>query len=324
MLLSIIVPVHNRPDLIQRCLDTVIPEIIPGMVEVIVVDDQSDTETKQFLQGYGNSIKIIETKQREGVPGPCRNLGVSVATGDYIWCVDYDDIILKGAGEIAVNLIQQNYNFDIIYLGQLSATQMTEWGGFTKPEQKQFCEDWQIPESVEGKFVEGFTSNDLYWYCCPWMFFYRRSIFEKQQFHSYAAEDLEFFIKALGSGYSVVNGKSCLYRKIARPDSLFYNLSIEKAFKGVTIFLDTVAEILSKFNLDEFTKHKLLYALVGGPVLDFLNNPNLSDPDAILEYVNKNVDDIQFSKSAKKILITYFIGEVIRQNFLDRITTEGA
>ena len=317
MLLSIVIPVHNRPDLIQRCLDTVIPEIIPDMIEVIVVDDQSDTETKQLLQGYGNSIKIIETKRREGVPGPCRNLGVSVATGDYIWCVDYDDIILKGAGEIAVNLIQQNYNFDIIYLGQVSVTQMTEWGGFTKPEQKQFCEDWQIPESIEGKFVEGFVGNSVYWYCCPWMFFYKRSIFDKQKFHAYAAEDLEFFVKALGSGYSIVNGKSCLYRKIARPDSLFHNLSLEKAFKGVTVFLNTVADILLKCDLDEFTRHKLLYSLVAGPVIDFINTPNLGNPDAILEYINDHVDDIQISKSAKKVLISYFVGEAIRQNFLE-------
>lgn len=316
MLLSIVIPVHNNPELIQRCLESVMPEIVSNFVEVIVVNDQSDEETVQVLKQCSDSIKVVNTKQREGVPGPCRNLGASAATGDYIWCIDYDDVILHGAIQIALDLIQKYQTYDIIYLGQLSYQDQTFFGTYTEAVTNKFDEAWQIPTTVEAKFTEGFfTNGPVRWYCCPWMFFYRRSIFEKQQFTKYAAEDLEFFIRAIGSGFSICNVRSCLYRKLNRPDSLFYNLNLEQAFGGVVSLLNTTAEVLNPLNLDYYTKQRLLFTIVSGPVLDFINSPNLSDPDKIQEYVMDHLDDIRVTDTTKAALINFFLGMIIRGAF---------
>lgn len=85
---SIIVPVHGRAQLTQRCLDTVLAEL-PADVELLVVDDASPDETPELLAGYGDLIKSVRLEENAGFARAC-NEGATLARGELLVFLNND------------------------------------------------------------------------------------------------------------------------------------------------------------------------------------------------------------------------------------------
>ena len=88
MKVSVIVPVYNAEDYIEKCLDSLINQSLKD-IEIIVVDDGSTDDTYKVVSKYKEKIKLI--KQKNGGVASARNKGLSVAEGEYIAFVDSDD-----------------------------------------------------------------------------------------------------------------------------------------------------------------------------------------------------------------------------------------
>ena len=89
-LLSIIIPHHNIPTLLQRCLDS-IPD--DRNIQVIVVDDNSDPDIVDFEHFPGEDRKNVEvylTQEGKGA-GYARNVGLQHAKGEWLLFADADD-----------------------------------------------------------------------------------------------------------------------------------------------------------------------------------------------------------------------------------------
>lgn len=87
---SIIIPHHNIPDLLERCLAS-IP--VREDLEVIVVDDNSDPAIVNFDNFPGHDrkdVKLIFSKEGKGA-GAARNKGIEAATGKWFLFADADD-----------------------------------------------------------------------------------------------------------------------------------------------------------------------------------------------------------------------------------------
>lgn len=89
---SIIIPHKNSPALLQRCLDS-----IPNRedVQVIVVDDNSDSEKVDFTKFPGLNrphTEVYFTKEGKGA-GYARNVGLKYAKGKWLLFVDADDFL---------------------------------------------------------------------------------------------------------------------------------------------------------------------------------------------------------------------------------------
>lgn len=89
---SVVVPVYNVEDYIERCLLSIVNQTLDEM-EVIVVNDGSKDgsleKIKDICALYPDKIKLID-KVNEGV-SIARNTGIKEATGEYIGFVDSDD-----------------------------------------------------------------------------------------------------------------------------------------------------------------------------------------------------------------------------------------
>ena len=144
MKLSIIIPCYNVQNSISLLLNSIFVQIKNRDVEVICVNDGSADQTLDVLSNIRKSnqdLHIID--QENGGPALARNAGLDMATGEYVWFVDGDDIIDKNAidillheiknkptdiicfnykevdvsGNIIQNRYQQNYDYSCTYNG---------------------------------------------------------------------------------------------------------------------------------------------------------------------------------------------------------------
>jgi len=87
MNISVVIPTHNRYELLKRALSSVFAQIHTP-IEVIVIDDGSYDETQQIIQDFPN-IKYFY-QENAGVSS-ARNLGVEKSTCEWIAFLDSDD-----------------------------------------------------------------------------------------------------------------------------------------------------------------------------------------------------------------------------------------
>lgn len=94
-LFSVIVPVYNCQNVLDRCLDSITSQIETN-IEVIVVDDGSVDNSWQKMKQYADKDKRIKIFRQEnkGVSA-ARNYALDKAKGDYITFVDADDYLEK-------------------------------------------------------------------------------------------------------------------------------------------------------------------------------------------------------------------------------------
>ena len=91
LLISVIVPVYNGQDYLEKCIDSIEDQTY-GNLEIIIVNDGSTDGTGEIcnkLQAEDDRIRVI-TMQDEGVSA-ARNAGIDAARGEMLTFVDADD-----------------------------------------------------------------------------------------------------------------------------------------------------------------------------------------------------------------------------------------
>ena len=89
MRVSAIVPAYNRAGLLEETLRSLMAQRMPPH-EVIVVDDGSDENIAGVAARFCGKVRYVRTANG-GAPA-ARNLGASLATGDWLWFCDSDDL----------------------------------------------------------------------------------------------------------------------------------------------------------------------------------------------------------------------------------------
>jgi len=89
---SVIVPVYGVEKYIQKCLDSLVNQTLED-IEIIVINDGTKDNSQIIIDDFKKEYpkKIISIiKENEG-QAIARNIGTSMATGEYIMYVDSDD-----------------------------------------------------------------------------------------------------------------------------------------------------------------------------------------------------------------------------------------
>lgn len=89
--ISIVIPVYNVYEYLDRCLASVAAQTFEGF-EAIVVDDGSPDNSRQVYEAYAARDPRFRCVRKENGGVSCaRNTGLSMATGDYVLFIDSDD-----------------------------------------------------------------------------------------------------------------------------------------------------------------------------------------------------------------------------------------
>ncbi len=91
--ISIIVPIYNVENYLSRCLESIINQTYKNL-EIILINDGSTDSSSEICNKYSiidSRIKVIHKKNAGA--SVARNLGIKIATGDYIAFIDSDDYV---------------------------------------------------------------------------------------------------------------------------------------------------------------------------------------------------------------------------------------
>lgn len=94
--ISVIIPTHNRNELLKRSIDSVISQTYP-VHEIIIVDDAKNKETEKLVRSYREKYTLLKYLYNYDGRGASssRNYGVERSVGDYVAFLDDDDIWLS-------------------------------------------------------------------------------------------------------------------------------------------------------------------------------------------------------------------------------------
>lgn len=121
--LSVIIVNYNGLTFLEECFNSLEDNLIGISYEIIVVDNDSQDESCNFIKNHFPKVKLIESNQNLGF-GKANNLGVKNAIGETILLLNNDTIILNNLtpaietlyskteiGIVAINMLDANKKF---------------------------------------------------------------------------------------------------------------------------------------------------------------------------------------------------------------------
>lgn len=115
-MISVIIPVYNSAPYLRKCLDGVLKQTYKDL-EIICVDDGSTDNSVEILKQVAEEDSRVKYLLQENAgAAAARNMGLTIARGDYIAFVDSDDIVEPEMYEVLLNLASE-YAADISHCG---------------------------------------------------------------------------------------------------------------------------------------------------------------------------------------------------------------
>ncbi len=166
--MSVIIPVYNMEDSLDRCVESVVGQDCEGM-EIILVDDGSADSSPALCDKWAErDERVVVVHKANGGLSDARNRGLDAASGRFVTFVDADDFVAEGTYAGAVDAMGEGC--DIVEF----------------PIMRFYGSDRQSVLSFDG---ETFTNMADYWlrgkayahsYMCNKIF--RRRLFESEKF----------------------------------------------------------------------------------------------------------------------------------------------
>jgi len=113
---SIIMPVYNSEKYLKEAISSVLNQSYSNF-ELIIVDDGSTDNSLNIAREFAEQDKkvtVITLKEHKGV-AVARNEGLKRARGEFITCMDSDDIMLLNAIKTRVEFLNSHLEVDLVF-----------------------------------------------------------------------------------------------------------------------------------------------------------------------------------------------------------------
>lgn len=114
--IALVIPVYNEAPFLKRCLDSVVAQTKP-FAEVIVVDDGSTDGSSAICDEYSDKFLVVHIEN--GGVSVARNMGMSLATTEYVTFLDSDDELLPEAHQRMQYALEAHAGADILQFNHL-------------------------------------------------------------------------------------------------------------------------------------------------------------------------------------------------------------
>jgi glycosyltransferase involved in cell wall biosynthesis len=168
--ISIIVPVYNVEQYVERCIESILVQTFQNF-ELILIDDGSTDGSGEICDAYSlKDTRIIVIHKINGGQSSARNEGLEIARGGYVGFVDADDYLAPGMFKTLYDLVVK-YNADISECGFISVFQ----------DREIVCDYGSGIEFGEGDYLLGkFLGSDIFY--GVWTKLYKKELFSEIRF----------------------------------------------------------------------------------------------------------------------------------------------
>ena len=91
--ISVIVPVYNKSEYLEQCIDSILMQTYTNL-ELLLVDDESTDDSGAICDRYADTDERVRVfHQKNGGPTSAAMTGIREAAGEYYLFVDSDDYI---------------------------------------------------------------------------------------------------------------------------------------------------------------------------------------------------------------------------------------
>jgi glycosyltransferase involved in cell wall biosynthesis len=215
--LTIIIPHKNSFESLIRLLGT-----IPDEIDLIVVDDKSETETQKRLLNIGYSnVRVLFNTTQESNAGHARNIGIEAVSDDCEWIMfsDADDLMNKENLSALLEHLKSE-RADVVLC---NVDAVWEDGSFSKRA--------DYIEELLSKFPDN-REEILFWWVGPIGKVIRKNIIDenKLRFESrIASNDVVFATRLAALKPAVSKFNRIIYTIIQNKNSLTATINVEKA-----------------------------------------------------------------------------------------------
>ena len=105
-IVSVVIPVHDRPEFLRRALTSVAAQTLADF-ECVVVDDGSTERLESVVEAFGGRFRYIRRDERGG-PAAARLTGYAHVRADIVAKLDSDDELLPHTLARAVELLREH------------------------------------------------------------------------------------------------------------------------------------------------------------------------------------------------------------------------
>lgn len=172
-LISIIVPVYNAKNFLHMCVDSIIKQTYENL-EILLVDDGSTDGSAAICDDLAEKDSRIKVFHQEnvGISG-ARNVGISMAKGEYIAFVDSDDYVDSNMYEKMSTKMKEE-NCDLVICGYQKVDENNDYIENESPIRNAILDSHEAVKQMQGK-------NGWY-YVTVWNRLYSRKLFQNLKF----------------------------------------------------------------------------------------------------------------------------------------------
>jgi len=247
---SVVITCFNQSAFIREAVESAISQTHPAK-QVIVVDDASTDASPSLLKQYGDKITLV-TRNENGGACAARNLGASMADGDYLVFLDGDDSFMPWALEVYDRII------DLKHPKIILSNVLFFWGALASVKKQD------VPRRIEVVDYTFLLKKDRSYQACASTIIVDRQMFGNLRGWSddiFPLDDIDLVTKLGCSGRAV---------QVLSPATIFYRLHASNSVHHVPPFMGMAHRIISKAQRGEYPggrAHRFeMYAFLGGPV----------------------------------------------------------
>jgi len=299
--ISIVVPMYNVQNYIERCLDSISNQTYHN-IEIILVDDGSTDNTRLIVKEYlEKDERIVSVHIENGGVSNARNVGLSYVTGQWFTFIDADDWVEPDYVEVLLR------NASLFQCDVSGGTFIREYN-YKMGHDKSSCEVRVLDSSEEciHNFIcSGLSLNGI---CTTKL--YRSEKFLSIRFDSNLKvnEDCMYVYHVLKNCTRACVSSEVIYHWFMREDSACHKKPTKPDFSAANVFLNLMEkteylhdeEVITTLKVDYFKNvlHTLLYVNV---------DRNQKEIREVLERLNLWIKDVWGSISKKEKVCYYLV-----------------
>lgn len=239
--ISIVVPVYNAEDYLDRCLHSVMDQEFTSY-EVILVDDGSTDASSLICDRYSSTDpRFVTIHQANKGVSAARNAGINMAQGEYVMFLDSDDVLLPFALETMMenvageDVVVGGYG---VFIGKVPGKEVLP------PVTKSYKED-EYPVFFDDNITHNCELLDS-----PWAKLFRTKMIRRIRFDEELnyAEDKLFVFDVLSKCKSILAVSHAVYGYYMRPGSLGSDISSDQHIEKLMKFIPKYIPVISALN----------------------------------------------------------------------------